>query len=574
MHIRKHHAHTWWWIVTGIVIVNALFFFGIQYMEQPRASLAQDARNNNDYLALTATTGEQTVRSALAFLKRGDVQWARERFLSLWFEQIPSRSNELRKAMVLRSKDDLVWAEQVLEHATHEDPIIRSLFLWVRAYLYCLQKKWLECQVLAEDSTVLDPLSAFGLQTQWIVASAQRKFEVADLLFSRANKLAGICSESMCIYFRGIMRFYRAQYAWAMEDLGSLTDDIVYAYDARLFLGRTYLNQKEYDLANTQFASSREIKWWVDWTSELRLARTAIAQDDIQKALDIYRAVYLSWTYGTELVTDYMLLAYHLGDIVLLKELADHLKEIVWATPAEYLLVARAYREIGEVTLATNFIDIWRELVAKVDDTLQRDIYLSDLMQQEHHILVKRIYNIFTWWLLTWWVSALVWTWMDEWTWAYWIEYYATQLDTLAVDPQQIAFLRWLDQIIAYGRDSTWSGFQLLNEVPSTDIPLIRFWYVLFRGDAKRALQILTEMDVYQSDDTKMLWMKWAVTTRLQQEQLSARYLYQLKEKWALQEVKDILSLQQLWKECFRQFSPRMQWMIPYFPVDSRWIKR
>jgi len=54
--------------------VNALFFFGMQYMEQPRASLAQDARNNNDYLTLTSTTGEQTVRSALAFLKRGDVQ--------------------------------------------------------------------------------------------------------------------------------------------------------------------------------------------------------------------------------------------------------------------------------------------------------------------------------------------------------------------------------------------------------------------------------------------------------------------------------------------------------------------
>jgi hypothetical protein len=71
-----------------------------------------------------------------------------------------------------------------------------------------------------------------------------------------------------------------------------------------------------------------------------------------------------------------------------------------------------------------------------------------------------------------------------------------------------------------------------------------------------------------------MLWMKWAVTTRLQQEQLSARYIYQLKEKWALQEVKNILSLQQLWKECFRQFSPRIQWMVPYFPVDSRWLKR
>jgi hypothetical protein len=54
---------------------------------------------------------------------------------------------------------------------------------------------------------------------------------------------------------------------------------------------------------------------------------------------------------------------------------------------------------------------------------------------------------------------------------------------------------------------------------------------VLLRGDAKRALQILTEMNVYQNDDIKMLWMKWAVTTRLQQEQLSARYIYQLKEK-------------------------------------------
>jgi len=59
------------------------------------------------------------------------------------------------------------------------------------------------------------------------------------------------------------------------------------------------------------------------------LARTALAQDDIQTALDIYDAVYLSGQYGTELITDYMLLAYYLGDIVLMKELADHVKEIV-----------------------------------------------------------------------------------------------------------------------------------------------------------------------------------------------------------------------------------------------------
>jgi len=45
-----------------------------------------------------------------------------------------------------------------------------------------------------------------------------------------------------------------------MQDLASLTDDPMYRYDARLFLGRTYLNQKEYALAKTRFASSRETK--------------------------------------------------------------------------------------------------------------------------------------------------------------------------------------------------------------------------------------------------------------------------------------------------------------------------
>ncbi len=45
-----------------------------------------------------------------------------------------------------------------------------------------------------------------------------------------------------------------------MQDLASLTDDPMYRYDARLFLGRTYLNQKEYALANIWFVASREAK--------------------------------------------------------------------------------------------------------------------------------------------------------------------------------------------------------------------------------------------------------------------------------------------------------------------------
>ena len=55
--------------------------------------------------------------------------------------------------------------------------------------MYCKQQKWPECQLLAEESNVLDPLAPLSLLLQGISNSAQKEFVVASEFFERSERL-------------------------------------------------------------------------------------------------------------------------------------------------------------------------------------------------------------------------------------------------------------------------------------------------------------------------------------------------------------------------------------------------
>lgn len=554
-----------------MAVVNWLLFFSIQYFTQSSASTVTDEqlREKNQYLALVGSTGDQTLRTVAAKSKLWDMQTARDGFLSMRFEQIPYRRDSIRKAMYLRSKDDLIWAEQVLANTTHEDPIIRSLVLWVRAYFFCEQKLRLECETLAQDSSVLDPLSPLGLLLQGITNSAQNNFTQAKDFFERVEKLDGDCSEGSCLYHRWRTAFYASQYEKAIEDLSFLLWDDDYDYEVRIVLWRISLNQKDFEKAKERFISAREVKWWEDWAVELRLARVALASNDVSQAMNLYRGAYLSGGYGIELITDYLKIAYLSENTWVVQELLPLLSDMVKDQPRNYLVSAKVLREVGEIEMAKDFLERWYDFVVSWEDERQRAVYETDFRWEKHHQLVQQVYSS----LVSWSTLSLSWDVTGSWTILLtWDQLRATlfsDLDSLGVNEKQVAFLRWLSAVIASWADTTGSWFQLLPEISGIDIPLIRVWYVLLRGDATRALQILTQMHEFKSDDAKMLWLKWAVTMRLSQNKLSERYLNQLIQS---SNLTGDLSLPSLRKESFRSFTPWIWRMTPYFSIDRWWI--
>jgi len=548
----KHHIQHWWIIIFGIILVNGLLFFGVRYLSRPQLSDGEKMRQESNYKEIIWSTWATSLRTAPAYVKLWDIQSAREAFFIWSYEGVPARRDMIRKSFLLWSKDDIVWAQEVLENTTHPDPIIRSLFLVLRAHYYCLQRKRDECEILAQDSVTLDPLSSFGLQLQWAVDHAKRKFTSAEKFFDRAQKWDGFCVDTMCLYARGTTHFYNAQYSWAITDLSSLIDDKSYGFDTKLFLWRTYYNQKIFDKATEWFQASRESAWWVPRTSDLWLARVATEQWDIEKSLRIYHDAYLSGDYGVELVTDYLFLAYFTDDVELVKTLTLQLERMIGDSPWNYLLVVRVLKDTNQLDLARGFLEKWRLFIDTIEDVGEQERYTTDFLREEHNITVKEIYQTLN-------------TWQS-------IDELLLVLDTLSVDASQNAFLRWLQSVINEWVDTTGSWFYLIPQIASHDIPFIRFWYVLFRRDTKRALQIVTEMNMYAKNNIQLLRMKWAVTQRLGEEQLAARYLYQLKEAWVFTESNTTFTLRELRKEAFRAFSPRMKWMSPNLSLDFWWI--
>ena len=80
----------------------------------------------------------------------------------------------IQKAFFLLDKGDLVGAEQVLATVTNDDLSVRASYLALRAYLFCVQKKNIECLTLSTDANTLDPLSPLALKMLAIAQSYAR----------------------------------------------------------------------------------------------------------------------------------------------------------------------------------------------------------------------------------------------------------------------------------------------------------------------------------------------------------------------------------------------------------------
>ena len=133
-----------------------------------------------------------------------------------------------------------------------------SLLLALRAHLFCEQQKWTECQILAEDSSRLDPAAPYGLSLHARALTMQNDHTAARALRQRAEKLGMILFDRIYMY-RGRSAFYAAR-DLASDDLSHVITHPVYASEAMLLLGRISLDQKQYAKAHDRLSRNAQLQ--------------------------------------------------------------------------------------------------------------------------------------------------------------------------------------------------------------------------------------------------------------------------------------------------------------------------
>jgi hypothetical protein len=490
---------------------------------------------------------------SVGLLKLWDIEQWRIRILAEPNTNIDESILPIKKAFFLESKWDLIGAEQLLSLETSNDAAIRALYLALRSYYYCLQKKHLECEILADDSVNLDPLSPFWLQMQWIAKVIIRDYSNARESFWRAKKLGGLCTYPLCLYNRWLMYFYTAQYSWAVLDLWLLTGDDLLWNDALLFLWRTAYNKQDWTWATMLFSTLLEKKWWNDWISELWLARTQNAQWNTDKALKIVKNSYATGWYGIELLTDMMQYADTLWNKELLDQLIIDSEGAVWLSPLSHLILVRALRSLNYLDLAEQYQKIWLEYALLLEDEQQRDQYKEDFLREWYQLWVHRFFEALQ---------------NNQPT-----EQIIIALQSQDDEPQQTLFLQGLEEMVKSNKPILSTGLQTIPTLLQENERIyVLIWRDLLNDKSVEALERLIIELPWLENTPKHLWVKRAVTKRLGQNKLAQWYIDQLiADKVFL--PKDIWQNQErlLWKQAFLSFHPRLSRMYPYLSSDRFW---
>ncbi len=546
---KRFSDHHWWYIVFVIVIIN--FVFGYFYLETRNGEqFIKALRQQWDYATIAK---DNNVWWAVGLLKLWDIEQWRLRLLAEPNTNIDDSILPLKKAFFLESKWDFIGAEQLLSLETSIDPSIRALYLALRAYYFCLQKKHLECEVLADDSVNLDPLAPFWLQMQWIAKVIKRDFISAQESFWRAEKLGGLCVTNQCLYHRGLMHFYSAQYSGAVIDLWLLTGDELLWNDALLFLWRTQYNLQQRTWATELFTQVLVNKLWSDQNAELWLARVENAQWNTQNALDKATKTYEKWWYNIELLTDMLQYAHKVWNTEKEDQLINDIQWAVWNSVYAHFVVVRTLMLLWYLDLAEQYRKRGVWYTEQVEDEEQREIYGRDFENE----------------------------WFQLWVFQF---FYALQnnqptqqiinsLQLYQNKNQHIAFLQLLQAIVQRNSVDVWTGIQTIPElVQPNERYYVLIWRDLLNEKPIEALERLIRELPWLENTPKHLWVKRAVTKRLWQTKLAQWYIDQLiadnvflpTDVWQNQE-------RLLWKQAFLSFHPWLSRMYPYLSPDRLW---
>lgn len=547
--LRKRLSHHHWWaIIVAFIALNSVFGFVYVMWWIGNRALPELLQEWN-YIQLAE---QQNIWGKIGMIKLWALEQWRWYILSTPNTKIDESILPIKKAFFLESKWDLIGAEQLLSLESHDQPTIRALYLVLRAYFYCIQNKFEECAVLAQDSVLLDPLAPIWLQLQWVALVNQRKFTEANDAFTRAEKLGGKCTSSWCLYHRWLVSFYTTQYDSAQSDLLLITGDQQYWNNALLFLWRTYYNQQQWSWATDFFNQVVTNKSWSDWNAELWLARVDNAQWNTEQALQRTTKTFASWGYGIELLTDMIQYAHFVWNQSQVDFLLQEMQAKVWNSLFAHLIVTRTLMIIGYLDRAEQYLQQWLELIQQWEEDSQTELLRADLEKEWFRLILFQFYKA----LQNNEPTETMLTKLQQW---------------YAKETQQIAFVQLLQQMIQQKSVAVWTWIQTIASLQSDDERhYVLIWRDLLNDQPIQALERLVRELPWWEDTPRHIWIKRAITKRLWQDVLSRSYQQQLQEIGAVDEY-DTENDQRLWKKAFAAFDPWLLWMYPYLSPDRFW---
>lgn len=470
---------------------------------------------NWDYIAMVQSQSLSPLDlmwKQAAFIKIGKID-TRSWLVVSWLSVYPDRRNTITKAALIKQTDNIDWTESVLASYKAKDKKIWSLIYGLRASLYCDEKRWIECGMLADASITDDPSAALGRGLRWIAMRQQKRYNDAKKALDWYFKLGGYPSPIM-IYYHWVSNYYTRNFEHSTWSLLLIKDDPQYGFDSMIFLWRNYYDLKDYKTAWDRFNKALYTRSTGSVLPYLRLGRIATIQKKYPLALVYYLSGYDLFPNNTELIGDLIQVTSINNNTALLNQFKNAASYSVWNNITNYQIIGTSYRNIKEYDLAQEYIRKGIALLPTQTNKALAQEQSTALYSQLHHLLIQEAFH-----------NLAIWASNNK---------VYQELEIANINSWQIAFMQGLDSLI--NNNETWANiafWRLPFFVSSIDRQFILARYTIFMWKTEQANQIIKTIPKNSWQEVKIARLQRAIATLqndTKQAQSQIAYIDSLKQ--------------------------------------------
>lgn len=244
-----HRTYVWVIVILVIIIVNGFLYFNnnqLNYNDNSESSELVTLFKWWNYKDLL-NKNEQEINVGDRFRILS--------LLKLWYIDLAVDEMEKRppndeiliwlyRLTTLYNNEDRDTLLKVSEWVTHNDPTIRSVYLWLRAFAYMNLDMRQEAFILSQDSINLDPLSPQGTVLQWLSYFREWNRQLSDDFLKRSEDLWYNMTDEL-LFKRWINAYRLNNNDVSIKYLSDLVDNDKYWSRANYFLGLSYLRKND-----------------------------------------------------------------------------------------------------------------------------------------------------------------------------------------------------------------------------------------------------------------------------------------------------------------------------------------
>jgi len=559
--INLNLTHTWRYIVWAIVILTNLLLRGISrrspLTEYTNSQLIRAQWKYSESLLPTEDIYKDGY-AVLAQIAGGNFDLRESLAHQVVASDLPY-IDRLTRASFLYDIEQMDKALDILAKTPTDDLNQLSLSLAIRAHIYCMQKQYEECYLLAQESKNIDPVSSAAHLVSGYSSRVLKLYTESDEDFDISTALWGYIWWAYQLQ-RGITAYYARDLDLATSDLSLYLDDPVQWFDAHIFLGRAAYDQLHYTKAIELFQKALEIKEYNNWIPYMRLAKVYLRLDNMEQATIFYEYARLLSPTNTELLTDMMTMHHKQWDQTKVDAYKQEIIDTIQPTSGSYEVFGRQLRTIWDHALSQEYLTRGFEYLADIENEFIRERSENSLVYQQNLSTMKQIH------------LDLIRNEVDE-------SQHTQKLNKLIGDgfnKNHITMYQARKKFINEDYNGSLQEMKLIDqEFGDIDMLALRYWWAIDEKDLDKAWYILSlwpqwdplwdeaQTQLRTSQYIRMQsmlslyrWNKEEALAALEQLRLSADRI--APEQW---EPETLYRLQQ---QAHQQFTPRIYSITPY----------